>query len=154
MSNGRSTEPQCRSATDPKIHRAADQGTIAIKWCIIIPDMANYKKLVVFQKADELAFQIYRITEGFPKSEAFGITSQIRRAALSVPTNTAEGYTRSSSKELGYFLNIARGSLAEASYLYYFSKKLGYHKENDSIIDDLLEEVSKLLWSFARKISS
>jgi four helix bundle protein len=115
--------------------------------------MANYKKLIVFQKADELAFQIYRITEGFPKSEMFGIRSQIRRAALSVPTNIVEGYTRNSSKELGHFLDIARGSLAETSYLYEFSKRLEYHKQSNPQIEDLLEEVSKLLWSFTRKVS-
>jgi four helix bundle protein len=54
--------------------------------------MAKYKDLIVFQKADGLAFQIYRLTETFPKHETFGLTSQIRRAALSIPTNIVEGY--------------------------------------------------------------
>jgi phosphopentomutase len=64
--------------------------------------MARHKNLIVFQKADELVFQIYKITESFPKNEMFGLTSQIRRAALSVPTNIVEGYARRSKKELYY----------------------------------------------------
>jgi four helix bundle protein len=114
--------------------------------------MANYRKLIVFQKADELAFQIYKITEKFPMSEIFGLTSQIRRASLSVPTNIVEGYTRKSKKELSQFINIARGSLAATEYLHNFSKRLGYHLEDNYILAALLEEVSKLLWSFSRSI--
>jgi four helix bundle protein len=114
--------------------------------------MANYRKLIVFQKADELAFQIYKLSKGFPRSETFGMTSQIRRAALSVPTNIVEGYARSSRKELGHFFNIARASLAETDYLYFFSKRLGYHTQSNPEIEVLLQEVSKLLWSFSRKI--
>jgi four helix bundle protein len=56
--------------------------------------MANYRDLIVFQKADELSFQIYKLTDTFPKSEIFGLTSQLRRAALSVPTNIVEGYAQ------------------------------------------------------------
>ena len=63
--------------------------------------MARHKNLIVLQKADELAFQVYKITESFPKNEMFGLTSQIRRAALSVPTNIVEGYARRSKKEEG-----------------------------------------------------
>jgi four helix bundle protein len=114
--------------------------------------MPNYKNLIVFQKADNLAFQIYKITETFPKSEVFGLISQLRRASLSIPTNIVEGYTRKSKKELGQFLNIARGSLAETEYLFNFSKKLGFHKKDYSSIESLIEEVSKLLWSFSRKL--
>jgi len=66
--------------------------------------MAEYKDLIVFQKADELAFMVYSLTADFPKSEVFGITSQLRRAALSVPTNIVEGYARKSKKELAQFI--------------------------------------------------
>ncbi|TNF55806.1 four helix bundle protein [bacterium] len=114
--------------------------------------MPNYKNLIVFQKADELAFQIFKMTDPFPKSEIFGLTSQLRRASLSIPTNIVEGYTRKSKKEFGHFLNIAKGSLAEADYLFNFSKRLGYHKKNFSHIEALIQEVSKLLWSFSRKL--
>jgi len=115
--------------------------------------VANYKNLIVFQKADELTFQIYRLTDAFPKSEIFGLTSQIRRAALSIPANIVEGYARKSKKELFQFITIALGSHAEMEYLFSFSKKLGYCKsDNVSIIEDLIAEVGRLLWSFRRSL--
>jgi len=91
--------------------------------------MANYKDLTVFQKADELAFKIYKMTKRFPKDEMFGISSQIRRAALSIPTNIVEGYARNNKNELRQFIRIALGSHAEIEYLYNFSKRLGLHEE-------------------------
>ena len=114
--------------------------------------MANYRDLIVFRKSDELAFQIYRATEKFPRSEMFGLTSQIRRAALSIPTNIAEGYARKSKKELMQFISIALGSHAETEYLFDFSKRLGYFKTDISQIENLLAEVGKLLWSFHRSL--
>jgi four helix bundle protein len=98
------------------------------------------------------ALQMYKLTEGFPRSEIFGLTSQIRRAALSIPTNIVEGYARKSKKELIQFINIALGSLAETEYLYDFSKRLGYHKEDTSQIEALLAEVGRLLWSFYKSL--
>lgn len=89
----------------------------------------GYKKLLVWQKADELAQQIYLQTKGFPKEEIFGITSQIRRAVLSVPTNIVEAMGRQTKGETKQFLNIALGSLAETEYLIEFSKKLKYIDE-------------------------
>ena len=80
-------------------------------------DEVGYKKLIVWQKADELAYQVYIETRNFPKEEIYGITSQLRRAALSVPTNIVEGYGRQSKNELRRFTNIALGSLAEVKYL-------------------------------------
>lgn len=114
--------------------------------------MANYNDLIVFRKADELAFQIYKATEAFPKAEMFGLTSQIRRAALSIPTNIVEGYARKSKKELAQFVNIALGSHAETEYLFSFSRKLGYYKSDTSQVENLLAEVGRLLWSFSRSI--
>jgi four helix bundle protein len=115
--------------------------------------MANYKNLIVFQKADELTFQIYKLTEAFPRSEIFGLTSQIRRAALSIPANIVEGYARKSKKELFQFISIALGSHAEMEYPFGFSKKLGYCKsDNIAIIENLIAEVGRLLWSFRRSL--
>ena len=68
----------------------------------------GYKKLNVWKKADELAYQIYIATRGFPQDETYGITSQLRRAGLSVPTNIVEGYSRQGRKELKHFVNIGR----------------------------------------------
>ena len=82
-----------------------------------------YKDLKVWQKADEFALEIYRITKHFPKAEMYGLTSQLRRAALSVPTNIVEGYARKGDKELSRFINIAIGSLAEVRSAFEFFKK-------------------------------
>ncbi len=114
--------------------------------------MAKYGDLIVFQKADELAFRIYGITDSFPKFETFGLTSQLRRAALSVPTNIVEGYARKSKKELQQFVNIALGSLAETEYLLNFSKRRDYLKTDISEVEALLAEVGRLLWSFYRSL--
>ena len=80
----------------------------------------------MFEIADGLAIEAYRITAGFPKAEMFAITSQIRRAALSIPTNIVEGSHRESMGEYIRFLDIALGSLAETGYLMEFAKRLGY----------------------------
>ena len=114
--------------------------------------MAKYRNLIVWQKADELAFRIYKLSESFPKTEMFGLTSQIRRAALSIPTNIVEGYGRKSKKELSRFLDISLGSLAEVEYLLGFAERLGYIKHD--IFDSLsiIDEVGKLLWSFQAKL--
>ena len=114
--------------------------------------MAKHKDLIVFQKADELAFRIYKITVTFPKAEMFGLTSQLRRAALSVPTNIVEGYARKSKKELAQFINIALGSLAETEYLLDFSKRLDYIKTDISEVEALVAEVGRLLWGFYRTL--
>ncbi|MCX8030294.1 MAG: four helix bundle protein [Thermodesulfovibrionales bacterium] len=112
--------------------------------------MAKYKNLIVWQKANELALKMYKLTEDFPKKETFGITSQLRRAALSVPTNIVEGYGRRSKTELSRFIDMARGSLAETEYLLEFSQSLGYIKSDISELQTLIEEVSKLLWNFQK----
>jgi four helix bundle protein len=114
--------------------------------------MSKYKNLIVWQKANDLAIKVYRLTETFPKKETFGITSQLRRASLSVPTNIVEGYGRRSKKELSHFIDIARGSLAETEYLLEFSKELGYINTDTIIIDNLITEVGKLLWNFQKSL--
>ncbi len=73
---------------------------------------AGYEKLLVWQRADELAYQVYAATKAFPKEELYAMTSQLRRAALSVPTNIVEGYARQGKNEFRQFANIALGSLA------------------------------------------
>lgn len=86
----------------------------------------GYKKLIVWQKADKLAYAVYLEMKKFPKDEIYGITSQIRRAAISIPTNIVEGTGRQSRKELKQFINISLGSLAETEYLLEFCFRLGY----------------------------
>ena len=109
----------------------------------------GYKKLNVWKKADELAFQIYIATRDFPKEETYGITSQLRRAGLSVPTNIVEGYSRQGRKELKQFVNIGLGSLGETRYLLDFSSRLGYlHPSQYASLEQLGVETGKLLWRF------
>ncbi len=106
----------------------------------------SYRDLIAWQKADELAFQVYLITKDFPKSETFGLVSQMRRAAVSVPANIAEGYARLSEREKKQFYNVARGSLTELDYYFDFSFRLGYLlKEAYLKAVNLENEVSRLL---------
>jgi four helix bundle protein len=113
----------------------------------------GYKKLIVWQKADNLAYKVYVETKVFPKEELYGITSQLRRAALSVPLNIVEGVGRQGKAELRQFANIALGSLAEAEYLLDFSRRLGYLKaESYKLLQDLCEEVGRLLWKFYKSL--
>lgn len=113
--------------------------------------LIGYQRLIIWQKADQITFLVYKISARFPKSEVFSITSQLRRAALSIPTNIVEGYARNSKKEFKRFLVIALGSLAETRYLIDVAFRLEYlSKEMYAIATSLLEEEGKLLWSFYR----
>lgn len=114
-------------------------------------ELVGHQRLVIWQKADVLALLIYKVTAQFPKSEIFSLTSQLRRAALSVPTNIVEGYARNSRKEFKRFLVIALGSLAETKYLLHVAVRLGYLTEQVyKEITKLTDEEGKLLWSFYR----
>ncbi len=116
-------------------------------------DKVGYKKLIVWNKADKFAFDVYIITRNFPKEELYGITSQLRRAVLSIPTNIAEGYGRQGKKELRQFVNIALGSLAETRYLLDFSSRLKYlSTEQYGRLESLAQEVGKLLWKFYKSL--
>ena len=106
----------------------------------------GYRNLIVWQKADELAFQVYLVTKNFPKSEIFTLIPQIRRAVISVPANIVEGYARSSKKEKGQFYLIARGSLTEVEYYLDFSLRLEYLSEKAYLtLTGLRNEVGRLL---------
>ena len=109
----------------------------------------RWEKLDVWKLADELAYQTYLITRSFPKDEIYGLTSQLRRAALSVPTNIVEGYSRKGDKELARFLNISIGSMAEVKYLVYFAHRLGYLQDDEySDLKNGYDKLGKSLWRF------
>jgi four helix bundle protein len=93
--------------------------------------MKDYKELQVCQKAVALVTETHRTTQGFPGEERFGLTSQIRRAATSVPANIAEGWGRGSTKEYVQFLIVARGSLLELETHLIVSRNLGYLKQSE-----------------------
>ena len=112
-----------------------------------------YKKLLVWQKADRLALQIYKATRFFPKEETYGIVSQIRRSALSVAINIVEGTGRQSRRELRQFINIALGSLSETEYLLDFSLRLDLLKpEIHRNLQETRQQVGGLLWNFYRSL--
>lgn len=103
-------------------------------------------KLLVWQKSHELVLKVYEITRGFPKEELYGLTSQIRRAAVSVPCNIVEGKGRGSSAEYKRFLIIARGSLEEVKYQLFLAEELCYmDSEDNKTILTLSKEVGRLL---------
>jgi four helix bundle protein len=138
-------------------HQAIRLGSLKAEWIRGGEMMENerWAKLEVWKLADNLAFEIYQVTRQFPKEEIYGITSQIRRAALSVPTNIVEGYSRKGDKELARFVNISLGSLGETKYLLYFSNRLGYFKED--IYNELkkgYDTLGKLLWKFYEKVKT
>ena len=113
----------------------------------------RWQKLEVWKLSDDLAYRVYQVTKNFPKEEIYGLTSQVRRAALSVPTNVVEGYSRKGDKELSRFVNISLGSLAETKYLLYFSHRLDFFKSGQ--YDDLgngYDKLGKLLWKFYEAI--
>ena len=114
----------------------------------------RWEKLEVWKLADELAYQVYITTRDFPKEEIYGLTSQLRRAALSVPTNIVEGYSRKGDRELSRFLNISLGSMAEAKYLIYFSHRLEYLKDDEyNDLKDGYIKLGKSLWKFYETVS-
>jgi four helix bundle protein len=86
----------------------------------------NFKTLKAWELADNLAVELYRVTQAFPKEEQYGLTSQVRRAAVSVAANIAEGSSRRTKKDLMHFLVIARASLAEVEYYIHLTQRLGY----------------------------
>ena len=117
--------------------------------------MKNFKELIVWKKAHENALLIYNNTKGFPKEEQFGIISQIRRAAVSVPTNIAEGCGKFTQKDFANFLQIAFGSAQEVEYLSLLSYELGYlNQEQHKKIDSLINEVKAMLISLIKKVRS
>lgn len=104
----------------------------------------SFKDLVVWQRSLELVREVYLITEDFPRQEVFSLTSQIRRSAVSIPSNIAEGSKRGTTKDFVQFLRIADGSSAELQTQLYIAEML-YPKLNYSKATDLLTEVQKML---------
>jgi four helix bundle protein len=88
--------------------------------------MRDFRKIKAWQLADDLAVAVYEVSKSFPREEIYGITSQIRRAASSVPANIVEGASRESAKDYAHFLQIARGSLDETQYFLHLAKRRGY----------------------------
>lgn len=102
---------------------------------------------ILKKKADRFAFTVYQVTKKFPREEIYGITSQLRRAALSVVLNYIEGYARNGEKQYRNFLLMSYGSLKESKYLIYFSYREKYLSEEEyKNLINLAEEVGAMLW--------
>ena len=117
--------------------------------------MKDFRDLKVWERGHQLTLGIYKITSGFPREEMYGLTSQIRRACSSIPTNIAEGCGRSRDTELARFLEIAIGSASELEYLLLLSSDLGLIKESDyrTLITKVIE-VKKMLITFFMKLKA
>ena len=109
--------------------------------------MMRYERLKAWQAAHELALLIYRMTDRWPSNERFGLTIQLRRAALSAPTNIAEGAAKRGAREFRRFLDTALGSLSEVSYLLKFSRDYGVLTHEDWVAMEALRgQVGRLTW--------
>ena len=115
--------------------------------------MQNYKDLIVWKKAHELVLLVYRLTVAFPKVEQFSLTAQLRRAAVSIPTNMAEGCGKYTQPDLANYLQIALGSSNEVEYLVFLSHELGYLNEGSTKdLNVRVNEVKAMLITLIKKI--
>ncbi len=104
--------------------------------------MHNFKELKIWSKALELSVSVYKVTSSFPKEDKFGLISQIKRSAVSIPSNIAEGAGRNSEKEFLYFLSVANGSAYELQTQLLISNKLNFLK--DEVLDSMLKELDEI----------
>jgi four helix bundle protein len=115
--------------------------------------MQDFRKLLVWQKAHQLTLNIYRITRTYPSEELYGLTSQTRRAAASIPTNIAEGCGRNGGADLARFLHIAAGSASELDYHLILARDLDFIKRPDQIkLYKDISEIKKMLYSLHKKV--
>ncbi|HET8860408.1 four helix bundle protein [Marivirga sp.] len=116
--------------------------------------MHNFKNLKIWEKSMEISLLIYKITNGFPNEEKYGLTSQIRRCAVSIPSNIAEGSSRNSNKEFARFLSISIGSSFELETQLMLSKELNFISESDfNSLEINLNEIQKMLNSFIKSLN-
>jgi len=110
----------------------------------------TFKDLIVWQKAHKFVLSVYKITDNFPRAELYGLASQFKRAAISIPANIAEGFRKNGKADKCRFMNIAQGSLEECRYYLILTKDLGYFETKNLMLQ--LEEVSKLLDAYTKAI--
>jgi four helix bundle protein len=110
----------------------------------------SFRDLVMWRKAHGLVLSVYKATATYPKEEFYGLVSQMRRAAVSVPANIAEGYRKFGRADKARFLNIAQGSLEEVRYYLILSSDLGYLK--DGSLEPMLDEVARILAAYVAKL--
>lgn len=114
----------------------------------------TYKELIIWQKGIRLVVLVYKLTEKFPRDEIYALTSQIKRASVSIPSNIAEGFGRRTDKSFSHFLNISRGSLNELETQIFIAKELNFITDEilfEEVIS-LIEEESKMLNAFSKSL--
>ncbi len=111
----------------------------------------TFKDLRVWKKAHELVLEIYKLTENFPKREMYSLTSQLRRSAVSIPANIAEGHKKSGLADKVRFLNIAQGSLEETRYYLILAQDLAYGSTGD--LESQIDDIGRMLYGYAKTIS-
>jgi four helix bundle protein len=115
--------------------------------------MRPHEKLDVWKRAIDFVVAVYKMTDSFPRDERFGLISQIRRAAVSVPANIAEGAGRHSSKEFKYFLSNAQGSVSELATELLIAQKLGYlNKQTFDLRNDELTSIGRMILGLSRSV--
>lgn len=116
--------------------------------------MRDFKELKVWQKAHRFVLDVCRQSRDFPSDERFGLTAHLRKSAISVPSNIAEGCGREGERELARFLSIAAGSASESEYQLLLARDLGYlHHDAHRELDEQVNEVKRMLNSFLQKLS-
>jgi len=113
----------------------------------------NFKNIKAWQYADDLAVLVYAKTKSLPREELYGITSQLRRAVVSIPANIAEGANRAHKKEYLHFLSVAMGSMAETEYLLHLSRRLEYLEDDEyKKLEDLRKESARTLYGLINSV--
>ena len=117
--------------------------------------MRDFRKIQVWEKAHRFVLQIYKVTSAFPKDELYGLTSQIRRAAASIPSNIAEGCGRDTQTELARFIHIAGGSASELKYQLILANDLGHiDDETYPNLDSEINEIQRMLYGFEKAVQA
>lgn len=115
--------------------------------------MKGHHRLEVWKRAIEMVANIYKITENFPKTEIYGLSMQMRKSAISIPSNIAEGAGRSSKKEFEQFLSIAQGSVSEIETQLIIANKLNYISDIDNLVKEL-DEISKMILGLCKSLKN
>ena len=115
--------------------------------------ISSFEDLEVWQGAHRLVLEVYRITDGLPSSQRYGLASQMQRAAVSVPANIAEGFKRHSGADKTRFYNIAQGSLEELRYYFILCRHLGYKLQFDSLNNDA-QRIGRMLSGLIKSVTS
>ncbi|MEN2401375.1 four helix bundle protein [Flavobacterium sp. MC2016-06] len=119
-------------------------------------EIKSYKDLLIWQKGIKIVALVYQLVKTFPQEELYALTSQLKRASVSIPSNIAEGYGRNTSKSFSHFLDISRGSLFEIETQLLIAHELGFIKNEDLYKEILsqIEEEAKMINSFSKKLKN